>query len=94
MGRAQAEGDGDQGGAEALAEHPGSGLQAAGGARARGAADSMARLFGVWKNPKPRPATNMPARMGALDTCVGSSASHSMPTTMVAAPMPLMVAGE
>ncbi|KAG0738707.1 hypothetical protein G6F24_017544 [Rhizopus arrhizus] len=62
--------------------------------RERGAADSMARLFGVWKKPKPTPATNMPATMGQLDTEDGSSASHSMPATMVAAPTPLRVAAE
>ncbi|MCY1200855.1 hypothetical protein D9M72_123050 [compost metagenome] len=62
--------------------------------RERGAADSMARLFGVWKNPKPTPATNIPAMTGQLDTVAGSTASHSMPATIVAAPAPLRVAAE
>ncbi|CUI46366.1 Uncharacterised protein [Achromobacter kerstersii] len=62
--------------------------------RERGAADNMARLFGVWKKPNPTPATNMPATMGQFDTDDGSRASDSMPATMVAAPTPLSVAAE
>ncbi|MOA69016.1 hypothetical protein D3C78_1969440 [compost metagenome] len=62
--------------------------------RERGAADSRARLFGVWKKPKPTPATNMPRTTGQFDTEEGSTASQSMPATIAAAPMPLRVAAE
>ncbi|MNW05296.1 hypothetical protein D3C71_2015290 [compost metagenome] len=62
--------------------------------RERGAADNRARLLGVWKKPKPTPATNMPMTITQFDAEDGSAASHSMPATIVAAPTPLRVAAE
>ncbi len=60
--------------------------------RARGAADSMARLFGARKKQSPRP--RHAGHDGLPDTEAGNRVSRCMPATMVAAPTPLKVVAE
>ena len=47
--------------------------------RARGAAASIARLFGAWKKPKPRPQSAMRQAMSNVSASAGRSAISAEP---------------
>ncbi len=59
---------------------------------ARGVDNTMVRLLGDWKKPKPAPHSAVRQTMPALDTSAGMAASRNSPRAITARPAELRIA--
>ncbi len=63
-------------------------------ARSRGALESITRLLGDWKKPKPRPHKAIRQMICRLGASTGKSTSDSRPTAKIISPIPPRIAAD